>query len=89
MNDYEAALGSHGRSGEQFDIWQAVYSPVGDDGYPKAIFNKATGEIDHNVAAYWREHYDLSYILRRDWATLGPSCRASFISIAAARTPTI
>ena len=26
---YEAALGDHGRSGEQFDIWQAVYSPVG------------------------------------------------------------
>ncbi len=24
---YEAALGDHGRSGEQFDIWQAVYSP--------------------------------------------------------------
>ena len=26
---YEAALGDRGRSGEQFDIWQAVYSPVG------------------------------------------------------------
>ncbi|MGA8594942.1 MAG: alpha/beta hydrolase-fold protein [Bryobacteraceae bacterium] len=72
LNQYEAALGSHGRSGEQFDIWQAVYSPVGADGYPKPIFNKASGEIDHNVAAYWREHYDLSYVLKRDWATLGP-----------------
>lgn len=72
MNQYEAALGSHGRSGEQFDIWQAVYSPVGDDGYPKPIFDKTSGEIDHQVAAYWREHYDLSYLLRRDWATLGP-----------------
>lgn len=69
---YEAALGSKGRSGEQFDIWQAVYSPVGDDGYPKQIINKQTGEIDHDVAAYWREHYDLRYILERDWATLGP-----------------
>jgi len=27
------------------------------------------------VAAYWREHYDLSYILRRDWKTLGPKVR--------------
>jgi hypothetical protein len=26
---YEAALGDHGRFGEQFDIWQAVYSPLG------------------------------------------------------------
>lgn len=69
---FEAALGSKGRSGEQFDIWQAVYSPVGDDGYPKPIFDKQSGEIDHQVAAYWREHYDLRYILERDWATLGP-----------------
>ena len=28
--------------------------------------------IDKKVAAYWREHYDLSYILLRDWSTLGP-----------------
>src|SRR5713101_6639817 len=69
---YEAALGDHGRSGEQFDIWQAVYSPVGADGYPQPIFDKATGEIDHNVAAYWKEHYDLDAKLQRDWATLGP-----------------
>ena len=72
MNQYELALGSHARSGEQFDIWQAVYGPVGDDGYPKQIFNKETGDIDRAVAAYWKEHYDLSAILQRDWATLGP-----------------
>ena len=35
-NAYELALGDHGRSGEQFDIWQAVYGPVGADGYPAA-----------------------------------------------------
>jgi hypothetical protein len=75
MNQYELALGSHARSGEQFDIWQAVYGPVGDDGYPKQIFNKETGEIDRNVAAYWKEHYDLSAILQRDWAKLGPKLR--------------
>jgi len=72
INRYELALGDHGRSGEQFDIWQAVYGPVGEDGYPKPIFNKGTGEIDHKVAAYWREHYDLEAILERDWAKLGP-----------------
>ena len=72
VNQYELALGSHARSGEQFDIWQAVYGPVGDDGYPKQIFNKESGDIDRSVAAYWKEHYDLSAILQRDWATLGP-----------------
>ncbi len=69
---YEAALGDHGRSGEQFDIWQAVYGPVGADGYPQPIFDKETGAIDHATAAYWHEHYDLDAILQRDWETLGP-----------------
>lgn len=71
-NQYELALGSHARSGEQFDIWQAVYGPVGKDGYPQPIFNKETGEIDAAVAAYWKEHFDLSALLQKNWATLGP-----------------
>jgi hypothetical protein len=74
-NQYELALGSHGRSGEQFDIWQAVYGPVGKDGYPQPIFDKETGEIDQSVAEYWKQHYDLSAILQRDWTTLGPKLR--------------
>ena len=69
---YEAALGDHGRSGEQFDIWQAVYSPTGEDGYPQPIFDKETGVIDHKTANYWREHYDLDAKLQREWNTLGP-----------------
>ena len=71
-NHMELALGTKSRSGGQFDIWEAVYSPVGPDGYPKPIWNKLTGDIDHSVAAYWKEHYDLGYILKRDWAKLGP-----------------
>ena len=31
-NWLEAALGTNGRSAEQWDIWQAVYSPQGSDG---------------------------------------------------------
>jgi len=72
VNQYELALGSHARSGEQFDIWQAVFGPVANDGYPKPIFDKETGDIDPAVAAYWKEHYDLSAIMQRDWSTLGP-----------------
>lgn len=71
-NHYELALGTHSRSGQQWDIWEAVFSPQGDDGYPKRIFDKETGEIDKSVAAYWKEHFDLRYILERDWKTLGP-----------------
>ncbi len=72
MNRLELVLGTNSRSGGQWDIWQAVYSPVGPDGYPKPIWDKRTGVIDPDVALYWRQHYDLSAILQRDWKTLGP-----------------
>lgn len=71
-NHFELVLGDKGRSGDQYDIWQAVYSPMGSDGYPKPIWDKRTGEIDREVATYWKEHYDLRHILERDWEDLGP-----------------
>lgn len=71
MNHRELALGTKSRSGDQWDIWDAVYSPVGKDGYPKPVFNKVTGEINRDVAAYWKEHFDLSHIIQRDWHKLG------------------
>jgi len=70
-NHAELALGDHTRSGGQYDIWQAVFSPVGSDGYPKPIFDKENGDIDKSVAAYWRDHYDLTHIIQRDWSKLG------------------
>ena len=74
-NHRELALGTRGRSGDQWDVWESVYSPVGADGYPKPLWDKRTGVIDTTVAAHWRENWDLSYILRRDWAILGPKLR--------------
>jgi hypothetical protein len=71
MNYRELALGDNSRSGDQWDVWESVYSPVGPNGYPKPIFNKRTGEIDSTVAAYWKEHYDLSHIIERDWPKYG------------------
>jgi hypothetical protein len=71
-NHRELALGTHSRSGDQWDIWQAVFGPAGEDGYPKPIWDKLTGEIDREVANYWKENYDLVHILQRDWKTLGP-----------------
>jgi hypothetical protein len=67
MNRMELVLGTKSRSGQQWDIWEAVYSPQGPDGYPMPIWDKRTGTIDKKVAEYWKEHYDLSWILRRDW----------------------
>lgn len=74
-NYMELAQGDRSRSGGQYDIWQAVYSPAGEDGYPKPIFDKVTGDIDATVAAYWKEHFDLSHIIERDWTTLAPKLK--------------
>ena len=70
-NHRELALGTNSRSGDQYDIWEAVFSPMDEDGYPKRIFDKYTGAIDSSVAAYWKEHYDLTHIIKRDWPKIG------------------
>ena len=70
-NQRELALGTHSRSGDQYDVWEAVFSPMGEDGYPKRIFDKHSGTIDKSVAAYWKENYDLAHIIKRDWPKIG------------------
>jgi hypothetical protein len=67
MNRLELVLGTKTRSGQQWDVWEATFSPVGRDGYPARIWDKTTGVIDRKIAEYWRDHFDLSHILRRDW----------------------
>jgi len=71
-NHLELVLGTKSRSGGTWDIYNAVYSPVGEDGYPRPVWDKRTGVIDRVTAEYWRENYDLLYIMKRDWKTLGP-----------------
>jgi hypothetical protein len=73
-NHRELALGTHSRSGDQWDIWQAVFGPVGPDGYPAPIWDKLTGEIDRKVAESWKA-YDLRYKLETGWKTLGPKLK--------------
>ena len=75
MNHVELAIGTNSRSGDQWDIWQAVYSPMASDGYPKPIWDKKSGKIDKEVADYWKENYDLRYVLERDWGKIGPKLK--------------
>ena len=73
MSRLEAVLGSRIRSGQQIAAWDAAYGPVGQDGYPRPIWDRLTGKIDRDVALYMRDHgYDLSYNIRTNWRTLGP-----------------
>lgn len=70
-NHLELVLGDNSRSGQQWDIWEATYSPQGKEGYPERIWDKKTGIINPEVANYWKENYDLRHILERDWDKLG------------------
>ncbi len=72
-NHYELARGTKNRSGEQVDIFEATFGPIGEDGYAKSLFDQMTGEIDTTVAAYWREHTDLNEYLKRNWSKIGKS----------------
>jgi len=36
------------------------------------LYDRDTGKIDPEVAAYWDEHYDIANLLRTNWKTLGP-----------------
>ena len=71
-NHFELANGTKGRSGEQIDIWSAVFGPLGDDGYFKPLFDKYTGEMYPDVAQAWKRNYDIRYYLEQNWSSIGP-----------------
>ncbi|HWZ30211.1 MAG TPA: alpha/beta hydrolase-fold protein [Bryobacteraceae bacterium] len=68
----EAVLGTRGRSGGQLDAFHATFGPTDADGYPAKMWDSETGAIHLEVAKYWRDHYDLTALLERDWERLGP-----------------
>jgi hypothetical protein len=65
----ERVLGDYGGQLASFE-W--VFSPRGKDGRPLQMFNRDTGDVNPDVVAYWRDHYDLAYIVAADWAARGP-----------------
>ena len=71
---YENVLSStntYVRSGGQFSAHTALYSPKGEDGLPKPLFDPVTGEIDPDVAEHWKK-YDFKLYAEKNWETLGP-----------------
>ena len=71
---YENVLGASGtyvNSGGQFSAHNALYSPKGENGLPKPIFNAKTGKIDHSVAETWKK-YDFKLYAKENWSWLGP-----------------
>lgn len=72
-NLYEEVIGDRCRGGGQWGIWNAVFAPVADDGYPLPIWDPLTGAIDHDVARRARDRYDIRHYLERNWSSVGPS----------------
>ena len=71
---FENVLGSsdtYVTSGGQFSAFTALFSPKGNDGLPKPMFDPVSGKIDREVAEYWRKH-DLKNYVKTNWETLGP-----------------
>lgn len=71
---YENVLGSSDtylNSGGQFSAHTALYSPKGDNGLPKQLFDPFTGEIDDEVAEHWKK-YDFKLYAKDNWPELGP-----------------
>ena len=63
--------GTYVTSGGQFSAHTALYSPKGEDGLPKPLFDPFTGAIDKEVAEHWKK-YDLKVQLEENWEELGP-----------------
>ena len=68
----EQVLGPYGGQFASFD-W--VFSPKSNSGAPKQMFNRATGDVDPAVVAYWHDHYDLAHIVEANWPQLKPDLK--------------
>jgi hypothetical protein len=60
------------RAGGEFGSDDAMLGPIGNDGYPRPLWNRISGAIDREVADYWREHGDLAYFVEKNWPKIGP-----------------
>lgn len=70
FSDMETVMGHGG----QLQSFEAVFSPKGEDGKPKPLWDRETGAVDSSVAKAW-EKYDISLILQRQWKQLAPKLR--------------
>ncbi|MGE0605643.1 MAG: alpha/beta hydrolase-fold protein [Pirellulales bacterium] len=59
-----------GRGG-QLRSFEAVFSPLGDDGQPLRAWDRVTGTVHPDVIKAW-EAYDIRLKLERNWPRLGP-----------------
>ncbi|MHC5024069.1 MAG: alpha/beta hydrolase [Planctomycetota bacterium] len=68
----EYAIDPLGGSGEQWDTWEAMFSPANAaTGLPRPMFDGRSGAIDRDVVEHWKK-YDIGRLVRSDWNRYGP-----------------
>ena len=65
LSRMEEVLGPYGGQIASFE-W--VFSPRNKSGAPEQMFDRATGDVNPVVVAYWHDHYDLAHIVETHWA---------------------
>ena len=64
-----------GEYGGQLASFEWVFSPRDADGRPEKMFSRATGDINSQVADYWRSNYDIVEYLNTNWKSVGHNLR--------------
>ena len=75
LEEYVRLEEVEGSYGGQFESFDAVFSPRGDDGRPQPMFDRATGAPDPAVVKAWEASYDIDAYLRKNWKRLQPRLR--------------
>ncbi len=57
-----------GRGG-QLRSFDAVFSPLSDDGEPARCWDRSTGRVDPKILEHWKK-YDISLLLEQNWPQL-------------------
>jgi Putative esterase len=70
LSNHDAVMASVG-AGDPIGADDAICGPVGTNGYPRRLWDRTTGKLDHEVAEHWREHCDLADYTKRNWARIG------------------
>jgi hypothetical protein len=70
ISDKEAVIGPGGF----LETFEAEFSPRGRGGRPARMWDRRTGRVDGAVVRHW-QRYDVSRVLRDDWAALAPRLR--------------
>ena len=60
--------------GGQLGSFEAVFSPLDQNGHPRKLWDRSSGAIDPEVAKAW-EAYDIRLVLERNWPVLGPKLK--------------